>query len=644
MAQTPFLKKLEDFSLVLTRHINTIGVVCLAAMMMATSADVFLRFLFDAPIPGSIEISSYLLLLTILCGVPYAAAQKMHIAIDILTCRMKPKRLAGLESITLLLVFAVVVLMVWQGIDYASLQFNMNRTTAILQLPVWPFVLVVAVAGAVLALVIGIELVKTWRASSGGPVRDLTKGAAAFMLLAALALTAFYFGDLDWYLSPVAAGVWGMALLFLCFLAGMPIYASLLLIGFLGMSYLRGYPAGLSVMGSSPFTTASHYTFTVIPLFVLMGEFCFFSGLGSDLYTMAYRWVGHLPGGLAMGTVGGCGGFAAVCGDSMATAVTMGTVALPEMKRFKYSDSLAVGCVAAGGTLGVLIPPSLAFILYALLTDQSIATLFISGIVPGVLLVGLFMLLIFFMAKRDPKLAPPGPRTSMAEKIEAIKNVWATLALFVLVIGGMYAGVFTPTEGGGVGAFGALLIGVLRRRLYWGSVISALLEAGKISAVCVSILIGAEVFGYFLAASKLPLELANYVATLAVPGLLILILILIIYLFLGCLMPAIPMLVLTVPIFFPVISALGFDPIWYGVIMVLMFEMAVITPPMGINVLALRSVASEVPLSVMFKGTMPFLLALALLHSALDSFSGNRPDSAPVNVRLKNGLMPDAVA
>jgi tripartite ATP-independent transporter DctM subunit len=321
-----------------------------------------------------------------------------------------------------------------------------------------------------------------------------------------------------------------------------------------------------------------------------------------------------------MGTIVACGGFAAVCGDTMATAVTMGTLTLPEMKRFHYDPRLAAGCVAAGGTLGVLIPPSLAFILYAILTDQSIAVLFIAGILPGILMIILFMLSIYLRARLNPCLGPPGPRTTLKEKLHAIKAVWATLALFILVIGGMYAGIFTPTEGGGIGAFGALVIGILRRRITFRAIASSLTDAARISSVCFGILIGANIFGYFLAASKLPMELATYVTQLAMPPLAVLIVILFIYLLLGCLMPAIPMLILTVPIFYPLVMALGYNPIWYGVLMVIMFEMAVITPPMGINVLALQAVSSDLDVGLMFRGIFPFLLVMMVCLAILIAF------------------------
>jgi len=611
------IDRLEKLNLTATRYINGIGVFFLFVMMMVTVVDVTCRFLFNLPVTGSIEITGYLLLLTIFLGIPYAAARGQHIRIDLLSAKFTGRRALILESITLLVEIAIFAVLVWQSIQYSVLMHNMNRVTAVLRLAESPFVLTVSFGSLVAGIGLTIKLMRNLAVAVQNWRQAVLWTAVGVAIVFAIYSFATWVADLPWWLGPLATGIVGMFVLFIAFLSGLPIISSLIVVGFLGMSYLRGAPAGLSIMGSSPFSTASHFTFSVIPLFVLMGEFCFFSGIGTDLYQMAYRWFGHFPGGLSMGTVVGCGGFAAVCGDSMATAVTMGAVALPEMKRFQYDPRLAVGCVAAGGTLGVLIPPSLAFILYALLTDQSIATLFIAGIIPGILLISLFLLTIYVMARRNPLLGPPGPATTWPEKMASLKGVWATLVLFALVIGGMYAGVFTPTEGGGIGAFGALIIGIARRRLRWHSIVSSLLEAGKISAVCISILIGANIFGYFLASSKLPLELAGYVAQLAVPALLILIIILIIYLFLGCLMPAIPMLVLTVPIFYPVVTALGYDPIWFGVLMVLMFEMAVITPPMGINVLALRAVATDVDLGVMFKGTMPFLIAMMLCVAIL---------------------------
>ena len=620
MSLTKTISSVQGVGLSLTRFVNGIGVFFLAVMMVITAVDVCSRFVFNLPVTGSIEITGFALLLTVLFAIPYAAARKQHITVDVIVFRLPERARLVIDSITVLITIALFCVVVWRSIVYSMLMHTLHRITAVLQLPLSPFVMVVAFGFGLSCFVLFVSLLESFHQGVSNRKQVIIWILVGAGIVFSLYASAVWLRQLPWQVSPLGAGIIGLIILFVAFLFRLPVYASLILAGFVGMCYLRGTSAGLSIMGSSPFATASHYTFSVIPLFVLMGEFCFYSGLGRDLYEMGYKWVGQLPGGLSMGTIAACGGFAAVCGDSMATAVTMGTVALPEMKRYQYDSRLAVGCVAAGGTLGVLIPPSLAFILYALLTDQSIATLFIAGILPGILLVFLFMASIYIRARRDPSLAPPGPSTTMREKIASLRGVWATLALFALVIGGMYGGVFTPTEGGGIGASGALVIGLARRRLNWKGILSSLLEAGKISGVCISILVGAQIFGYFLAASKLPMELADFVTRIAVPNIMILVIILVIYLLLGCLMPAIPMLILTVPIFYPVITAMGYDPIWFGVIMVLMFEMAVITPPMGINVLALQAVTEEVNVGVMFRGIFPFLGVMMLCVAILILF------------------------
>lgn len=601
---------LEKISFSITRFINGVGVFFLAAMMIIITLDVVLRYFFNAPIAGSLEIIRFVLVLTVLLAIPFATARKQHVSIDIVTSNLKETARYRLESLMIFIALILTSVVAWRSIKYALLKHQTGEMSTILHIPFWPFVSVVAFGFALTGCVLLIQLFRLIQErvkSRRQALLWLVTGAA---VSTAMILAATELRDLPWRLDVVIAGVIGLALVFAAFLAGLPVYLSLILVGFLGMGYLRGTTAGLSIMGSIPFNTVSHYEFSVIPLFVLMGEFCFFSGIGRDLYNMAYKWVGHYPGGLSMGTVCACGGFAAVCGDSMATAVTMGTVAIPEMKRFNYDPKLSTGCVAAGGTLGVLIPPSLAFILYAVITDQSIASLFIAGILPGILLISLFLAIIYFRAARNTTLGPPGPKTTWGERVASLKGVWATLVLFAGVMGGMYVGAFTPTEGGGMGAFGAFIIGVARGRLKWKGILSSLLDAGRISGTCIGILIGANIFGYFLAASKLPISLADFVTNLPIPSILILTAILIIYLLLGCLMPAIPMLILTVPIFFPAVMAMGYDPIWFGVIMVLMFEMAVITPPMGINVLALQTVVDDVSLSDMFRGIIPFLFGM----------------------------------
>jgi len=373
-------------------------------------------------------------------------------------------------------------------------------------------------------------------------------------------------------------------------------------------------------LGAAPYRTAAAYTMSVIPLFVLMGNLSFYAGVSEDLYSTTYKLFGHLPGGLAMATTAGCAGFAATCGSSVATAVTMGSIAIPEMKKYKYAPSLAAGSLAAGGTLGILIPPSIGFIIYSMLTDESIGKLFIAGVLPGILLTFLFVLTIYINVRRDLTLGPPGPRFSLREKIASFKGIWSALSLFILVIGGLYGGIFTPTEAGGIGACGAFLLIAVRGKLTFQNLTNVLMETGKITAMCFIILTGASVFGYFMAVTRIPNALADLAVGLPFPPILIIIFILIIYLALGCVMDSIAMIVLTVPIFYPVVIKLGYDPIWFGVIMVIVMEMALITPPVGMNVFAIAGVATEIPLYTIFKGVLPFLAAMVICVAFLMAF------------------------
>lgn len=413
-------------------------------------------------------------------------------------------------------------------------------------------------------------------------------------------------------MSPILIGILGIIILFILMASGMNVGIAMAGSGFLGLFYILGFSQALSIFGVAPYRTGAAYTMSVIPLFVLMGNLSFYAGVSDDLYKTTYKLFGHFPGGLAMATTMGCAGFAATCGSSVATAVTMGSIAIPEMTKYKYAPSLAAGSLAAGGTLGILIPPSIGFIIYSMLTDESIGKLFIAGVLPGILLTLLFVLTIYVNVRRDLILGPPGPRFSLREKIAALKGIWSALSLFILVIGGLYGGIFTPTEAGGMGAFGAFLLIAGRGKLTLRNLANVLMETGKVTAMCFIILTGANVFGYFMAVTRIPNALADLAIGLPFPPMLIIIFILIIYLALGCVMDSIAMIVLTVPIFYPVVMELGFDPIWFGVIMVIVMEMALITPPVGMNVFAIAGVARGIPLYSIFRGVLPFLAAMVI--------------------------------
>lgn len=411
-------------------------------------------------------------------------------------------------------------------------------------------------------------------------------------------------------MSPLLIGVLGICVLFILLALRMQIGFAMAIVGFGGFLILSDFQSALGILGLEPFQTSAHYTLSVIPLFMLMGQFANHSKLGSEIYDTVYKWIGFLPGGLAMATIGACSLFAAISGSSLATAAMFGVIALPAMKNLEYSDKLATGCIAAGGTLGILIPPSSVLILYGIITEQSIGRLFIAGIVPGSLLALMFILTIFIMTKAKPEMGRPGPSFTMKEKLGALKNTWAILALFLFVIGGLYTGKFTPTEAAGAGAIGAFFITLIKGRLTWKTLVTSLKEAASSTAMIFGILIGAMIFQYFMTLSQIPTTLASKIVAAGFSKYMVISCIIAGFIVLGCFMEGLSIMVLAVPIVFPIVVGLGFDPIWFGIIITLTMEMSLITPPVGVNVFVLSGVAKDIPMSTMFKGILPFWVAM----------------------------------
>lgn len=412
-------------------------------------------------------------------------------------------------------------------------------------------------------------------------------------------------------MNPVYVGLLGCGFLLILLFLGMPIAFVMMLVGFLGISYLASPNAALPFLADNLYGAVSHYPYTIIPLFVLMGTFASSAGITTELYNSFEKWFRRLPGGLGIATVGACAGFAAVSGSSVAAAAAMGTVALPQMRRFNYDPKLATGAIAAGGTLSFLIPPSLGFVIFGMLTEQSIGKLLIAGIIPGLVLSVLYALVIYVRVKIDPSLAPSSPeRVPLKGKLLALKGIWETLVVFLIVMGGIYGGFINPTEAGAVGAFCLFLIVLLKGKLKLKSVVQGLLETIRISCMVIFLVAGANMFSYFLALSTIPTKVSAWIVGLGISKYLILIIILSIYLLLGCFLDAVSMMVLTLPVIFPIILSLGFDPIWFGVIAVLMMEAGLITPPVGLNVYTLAGIARDVPMSDIFKGVLPFLFGI----------------------------------
>jgi tripartite ATP-independent transporter DctM subunit len=411
-------------------------------------------------------------------------------------------------------------------------------------------------------------------------------------------------------MSPTLAGIVGLILLFVLIFTKMPVGFLMALLGVVGFGYLVTVDAALNLVAKDLFDVFGSYSLTVIPLFILMGQIAFHSGISSRLFKVAYTFIGHWPGGMAVATLGACTGFSAICGSTNATAATMAAVTLPEMKKYGYRDSLATGVVAAGGSLGILIPPSVIFIVYGIMTEQSIGKLFMAGIVPGILLTVLFILTVVIWATLKPDIAPRGPRTTWKQKLDSLSGLVETMLLFALVMGGLFFGFFTPTEAGAVGAMGTLIIAVARRNIDWKGFVQALFETTRISCMVLVIVAGATIFGHFLAITRIPFDVAGWVAGTHLPSHLVMALIIGVYLIGGCFIDSLAFIMLTVPIFYPVILSMGYDPMWFGVVIVLVTQIGVITPPVGVNVYVVSGVARTVPLEVIFKGVIPLLIAL----------------------------------
>jgi len=422
-------------------------------------------------------------------------------------------------------------------------------------------------------------------------------------------------------MSTISIGIIAIVAMLILFLFGMPVGFAMGMAGFLGLIFILGPAAALSSIVLKIYTTSSEFSFTVIPFFILMGEFARVSGLAKDIYVAFDRWLRWMPGGLGLATISGCALFGAICGSSVANAATMGAVSLPEMRRFHYDESLATGTVAAGGTLGFLIPPSVALIIYAIITGESAGKLLLAGILPGVLLAITYMAIIVVKVTLNPDLAPvTHERFSWKERVLALKNIWGALVIFFLVMGGIYLGFFTPTEAGAVGASGLFVIALARRKLTWSVLLDSLRSTAQVVCMLFVIIISAFIFSDLLALSRIPTLLADFIAGLEVSRYAILGLILLFFLVLGCLIESIPMLILTMPILLPVITRLGFDPVWFGIVAVLMVEAALITPPVGLNVYVIAGVAKDTPLTTIFRGVIPFLFAIFAVELIITLF------------------------
>ena len=608
-------------SLFPVRWANTIGAVILSMMVSLTFVDVFLRYVFKRPLTGSTDVTALMLASIVLLGMGYTELHKGHVNIDLVLVWLRKTPRLVINTVICILNICLFALLTWQGAIHFLEILRTHEETYTLHMPLAPFVLVAPIGCALVVVVLVRELLNLvaegLKARFSGRLWLLTFGITALVLASLILWMQLSL----WQISPGKMAIIGSVVVFIFFAAGMQIGFALAMVAFVFLGQMRGLDAALASIGPILFRTSNNYWWSVLAFFFMMGYLVFHSGLGEDMFHSAYKWFGHFTGGLAIAVIVACTGLAAIVGDTMSGCVIMGTVALPEMKKYKYDPKLTAGCIAAGGTLGALIPPSITLMLYGLLTLQSIGDLLIAGIIPGIILSVAFITTIYSRCRLNPTLGPSGPRSDWRPRLVSIKASGPILALFLLVIGGLYIGLFTPTEAGGIGAFGAFAIAMLMRRYNWEKFSGALIDTTKTIAFVFVILSGSMLFGYFLAASRVSIMMGDFIGRLSVPPITVVIGILLFYVIIGCFVPIIPSILITVPIFFPVVvKQLGFDPIWFGVLVAMMANWAEITPPFGMNLFTLKAVAPEIPMSTIYMGCLPFCYATAVVIALIVAF------------------------
>jgi len=600
----------------LSRRAGSVGSWAIAAMMLLTFCDVMLRYFFNSPVTGAFEISEYLMVIVVSLNISYCAVEKNHISLTIVVDRFPQRIQEGTNIICNFLGLSLFSLITWQSAVQANIIKISGACSPDLNIPVYIFVWIVFIGSLLLSLVYLHDMIESMaqmmRSRISTSLSVLIGSGIVLLLVVGISFSGRIF---SWNLEPPIVGLIGIGFLLFLLLLGVQVGVSIGLVGFLGVAYLIGTNPSLGILATVPYRTWASYNMSIIPLFLLMGEFSFKSGLIRDLYRTMNCWLGRLPGGLAMATVGACAGFAAVSGSALATAATLGKLAIPEMKKYHYDNKLAAGAVAAGGTIGILIPPSIILVIYGILTEQSIGKLFLAGLIPGILEALFYMITIYILCKKNPTLGPIGAKTTFTQKLSSLKLSWGIVALFLLVMGSIYFGICSPTEAAGMGAFGSFLFCLGRKKLSFRKFIGSIMDAGKTTGMIFLLITGTMIFTYFLAVTRLPMALSTFVSSLDVNSYFIIISIVLVYLFFGCFIGATGLVLLTVPIFFPVVVDLGFNPIWFGIIVVRVCEMGAITPPIGMTVYA-----KDIPIQDIFRGVLPFFITDIIHLSLLIAF------------------------
>jgi tripartite ATP-independent transporter DctM subunit len=590
------------------------GGVALILMMGLTVADVALRNLLSVVVPGGMEMNGLLMIVVALSTLGVVELARGHIRVDMILPHLPDHARLPTVAAGLLLTLGTMVVTAVEVLRQTTYLRDNAIVTGVLKVPEWPF----ALAAAVFIVLFALALAANLAAALADTARLRDARAIAIGLAWTLAAVAILWmvllpQHLPFDIPRDLRGVLCIVLCFVLIFLGVHVAAAMAITALMGISLLINANASLISLATTTLDVVGDQTWSVIPLFTWMGLIVVASGFAEELYRAAYRWIGHLPGGLASASTVSCAGLSSIVGDTLSGVYAMGSIALPQMRAYGYDMKLATASIACAATIGVMIPPSLAFIVYGMITEVSIGKLFMAGVLPGILFAVILVLLITIRAWLDPTLAPRGEKSSWRQRMEASSGVWPVLVLMVLVLGGIYSGMVTPNEAGGIGVAGALLISVATRRLSWRAFIASIEHTLRLTAGIILIFLFATAFSRFIAISGLTQQVANLVSALDLGPYQLIGAILLFYVVIGMFMNALPALVLTVPLFYPLAVHAGFDPVWFGVLVVIMVELGVVTPPIGVNVFAIASMTSDVSMYDIFRGVFPFWIAYLAL-------------------------------
>lgn len=593
---------------VFSRWTNAAGLGMLFLMIVVAFIDVFARYVFNRPIKGVQEITEVIMICAIFLAVAHTQNIKNHIAIDLFSSKLKPKPRLALEFITTLFSVGVFGIVAWQTLKYAIFMFADHRVhDKYLGIPSGPFAAIIFIGSAAICLLLIRDLlVKISESSKVG----LNLRHWLVMIGVPVLFTVFAYFWMQpglWNIDLLTVGLLGVVFSLVLMMTGMPVAYALILTSFIFIAHIRNVPSALNMIGTETYRNSGSYNWAVVPFFVLMGYYCLYARFGEDIYDACYKWFGHMRGGLSIATIGAGSAFSAIVGDPLSSVATIGAAALPQMRKYKYDDVLSAGCIIGGATLGPIIPPSVPFVVYGLLTGVSVSALLISGTIPGLVMTFLFMVIIYIWCRLRPNVGPPGGRTGWGARFVSLKAGGPVLILFVLVMGGIWVGVFTPTEGGAIGAVVSLILGLAWRRFTWKSFTQTLVDSGKVISMVFLVLIGAVMYTRFLAWCNVSQAMTDLVTNLGLHPMAFVVFTLLLFFILGFAIDIMPLMLIGVPVLHPIAVSLGIDPIWFACLVVIAINLGDITPPVGVSLFTLRAISKDLPVGTIFRGAMPFV-------------------------------------